>query len=155
MIEDDPKVRQVIDARNKYRGHGYCNQSDREFEGVFNTYWPVVSDLERQLTPLMAAYQFVCVQRSRLLRDRSVEYQVRLLHGDHPDFLVKKIKADNQTATAWDEGVFAIDRENGPWLELDPLVKYTECSACHRPRLILWDGGRFLDPYCGRWADAQ
>ncbi len=141
----------VVQLRNEKRGHGYCDCQDSGYRDAFEVCQPSVTEIEKLLKPVLMRLTCYHVFETRNRDGRSFEVRARQMTGSHPDFVESVVDYEPSGL----ENIPCADRcylyqsTISRWTGLYPYLLFQECPACRHPRVLIWDGEQYLDPYIG------
>lgn len=136
----------IVNLRNEYRGHGYCSIHDEKYKNVFESALPSLQYIEQVLLPLLVGLK-VCYVTSFSIKKTGKKIRVKSLMGNHPDFEDKEIAFKTDDCLPFENQVYAT--KDGNWYDLHPYILYENCPECCHPRVLIYDGEQYLDPFVG------
>lgn len=140
----------IVNARNDYRGHGYCSLHDNNYKSLVDTYTAVLESIEKTLLPILIRLKPIYIMNcNRIARDR-FEISARILVGSHPDFAEEQIVFEPEEIPDIPvvNQVYMLT-ENKKLISLEPYIVYDNCPECHHNRVLISEGSLYLDPYIG------
>jgi len=143
--------RKIVFIRNEKRGHGYIECDDEGYEHEYSELLPVLEEIEQSLAPLFERFHYFFVRKTSHKDEGEYLINHVLLSGDNPAFeetnssVVFNLAKDVPKV----DKCYMVSPDKQQWTCLDPFFKFGICPECKHPRVLVYDGEVFLDPFVG------
>ena len=148
QLENESKI---VLIRNEMRGHGYIECDDEGYEQEYAELLPVLEEMEESLSPLFERFHYYFVRKTNHKGEGEYGIHHVLLSGDNPAFLETESSVSFELARdvpKWNK-CYLVTPDKKQWTCLDPYLKFGICPECKHPRVLVYDGDVYLDPFVG------
>jgi hypothetical protein len=143
--------RKIVSIRNEMRGHGYIECDDEGYEKENAELLPVLEEIERALAPLFERFHYFYVRKTNHKDEGEIIINHVSLVGSNPAFLETESSVVFNLAKdvpKFDK-CYLVTSDKKHWTCMDPYIKFGVCPECKHPRLLIFDGDVYLDPFVG------
>lgn len=143
--------RKIVLTRNEMRGHGYIECDDEGYEREYAELLPVLEEIEYSLSPLFERFHYYFVRKTNHKDEGEYSISHILLSGSNPAFLETESSVSFELAREVPRAnnCYLVTPDKKRWTCLDPYLKFGVCPECKHPRVLIYDGSVFLDPFVG------
>lgn len=140
----------IVRIRNEKRGHGYIECGDVGYEQELANLLPVLHDIEQMIAPLFERFHYYFVGKlDRIGKNFNIHHVD--LSGSNPAFLETTSLVRFESIDEIPESMkcYLVTPDKKQWTSLDPYIKFGTCPECDHYRLLIQDGGVYIDPFIG------
>ncbi|MBK8467566.1 MAG: hypothetical protein IPL32_17255 [Chloracidobacterium sp.] len=141
----------IVSIRNEMRGHGYIECGDGGYQQELKELSPIIEQIEQSLSPLFHRYRLHYVAKLHHQGKGLFAIDHVPLSGSNAAFVEDKLTVEFSGFDDLPEAgkCFLVNSDYKEWTCLDPYMKYVDCPECRHPRLLVYDGEVYLDPFVG------
>jgi hypothetical protein len=136
--------KKIVQLRNERRGHGYINCSDINYKHDFTLLNDILNQLEDIIINAIGHYNLVrgisCSKQST----NQYKISFNILQGSNM-LLEEKTSILNFNPDFVDGNLYLVSKDWKEWRSLHPYILFNTCPKCNYNRLLVKDGGQYLD----------
>ena len=138
----------IVQIRNEKRGHGYIGCVDGKYSNTFINLNSSLLQIENAFTNAFSGYYLIRALSCSKKESNNYKISYNILIGSNMLLEVKESSL-NFNPDFIDDKIYLVSKDLKNWHNLSPYIIMDDCPECHHPRLMIKDGGKYIDIYAG------